>query len=206
MKNKAQRAPGRPPAHATDVPKDQLILATATRLFIDHGYQKVSVDDISKASGVTKATVYYYFESKAVLFTEAMVLMMNRIRGEIISILKKDTPLKERLYDVTSAHLKATTAFDMEGFMREIKTLLDPEQIQKIKAAEDGLYETIGETITAEINEGKVKELNPLFAAQVLVSMMKIGHYKQKDGTRLFATPEEAATQIVDFYWDGLKK
>ena len=61
MKNKTTRSPGRPPASASDIPKDQLILKTSTRLFIEQGYQKVSVDDISNACGVTNATVYYYF-------------------------------------------------------------------------------------------------------------------------------------------------
>jgi TetR/AcrR family transcriptional regulator, regulator of autoinduction and epiphytic fitness len=206
MKNGSHRSPGRPPLSASETPRDQLILETATRLFINHGYQKVSVDDISNACGVTKATVYYYFSSKTVLFTEAMIQMMARIRREIISLLKTDKPFKERLYDVTLGHLRATTSFDMEGFMREIKTVLDTDQLNKIKAAEDGLYEAIGETIIAEIESGKVKDLNPMFAAQVFVSIMKIGHYKQKDGSTLFAHPEDAAKQIVDFYWDGLKK
>lgn len=205
MKNKTTRPLGRPPASASDIPKDQLILRTATRLFIEQGYQKVSVDDISNACGVTKATVYYYFASKSILFTEAMIEMMHHIQREIISILKIKKPLKERLYDVTYAHLRATTSFDMEGFMREIKTTLDPKQIERIKASEDGLYETIGETMTSEIKEGSIKALNPMFAAQAFVSIMKIGHYQQKDGSRLFATPEEAARVIVDFYWDGLK-
>lgn len=44
------------------------ILETATRLFIDHGYNGVAMRDIAEKSGASKALLYYHFHSKADLF------------------------------------------------------------------------------------------------------------------------------------------
>ena len=40
------------------------IIACATRVFCDKGYQGASIRDISRLSGVSLAGLYYYFESK----------------------------------------------------------------------------------------------------------------------------------------------
>ena len=43
--------------------KDQVIEA-ARKLFHQFGFKKVSMDEIAKEAGVTKKTIYMYFESK----------------------------------------------------------------------------------------------------------------------------------------------
>jgi len=204
MKKTAKRPPGRPPLSETDTPKDQMILDTATRLFIDLGYKNVSVDEIAEACEVTKATVYYYFESKSNLFTEAMVRMMKHILEKMIAILAQKKPLKERLYEVILAHLKATQTMDLESFLRETETVLTPEEWQKMKEALDRLYEEIGKTIKAEMPARLTEGKHPMFLSHALVSLLNIGHYVCSDGERLFKTPEEAAQTIVDFYWNGM--
>lgn len=47
--------------------KREIIIEAAIDIFYRHGYQSASVDDIAAAVSVTKAAVYYYFESKEAL-------------------------------------------------------------------------------------------------------------------------------------------
>jgi AcrR family transcriptional regulator len=42
----------------------QAVLTTAQRLFIEHGFDATSLQQIADAMGVTKANVYYYFHTK----------------------------------------------------------------------------------------------------------------------------------------------
>lgn len=51
-----------------DSPKRRSILLAAGELFMTYGYGAVSMDNIARASGASKATLYAYFESKDVLF------------------------------------------------------------------------------------------------------------------------------------------
>ena len=46
----------------------QRILTRAMELFSAKGYEGVSVEELTKASGITKPTLYYYFKSKLGVF------------------------------------------------------------------------------------------------------------------------------------------
>lgn len=49
-------------------PKQRCIAEAATRLFMAEGYAAVSMDEIARAAGVSKATLYAHFASKERLF------------------------------------------------------------------------------------------------------------------------------------------
>jgi len=44
------------------------ILAAALQTFVEHGYAATKLEDVAKRAGVTKGTLYIYFESKEALF------------------------------------------------------------------------------------------------------------------------------------------
>lgn len=46
------------------------VLAGATEVFLASGFEGASVDDIARAAGVSKATLYSYFPDKRLLFME----------------------------------------------------------------------------------------------------------------------------------------
>ena len=48
--------------------KREAILDAALTLFGRYGYRRTSIDDIARAAGVAKGTVYLHVESKAALF------------------------------------------------------------------------------------------------------------------------------------------
>ncbi|WP_053220282.1 TetR/AcrR family transcriptional regulator [Virgibacillus senegalensis] len=198
-----QRPLGRPRANDRKQPTTDIILKEAIELFLAHGYQEVSVDDVAKAANVTKATVYYYFPSKAALFTETIVQLMSRIHGQIQEILQKNTPLRERLLEIAEAHLTATVDIDLDGFMRETKNTLSEEQTKSMQKAEERLYKAIEQAITEAINKGE-SNIHPTFAAHAYVALLRVGNYRDQHGNGIFPTTTETAEQIVDFFWDGL--
>ncbi|MDO5505553.1 MAG: TetR/AcrR family transcriptional regulator [Pseudoxanthomonas suwonensis] len=61
-------SPGRP----KDLSKGQAILDSARRLFLEHGFEGVSMDQIAAAAGVSKLTVYNHYGDKETLFGEAV--------------------------------------------------------------------------------------------------------------------------------------
>src|SRR5690625_5241089 len=99
---------GRPRKDTDQTSTKDLILQLATKLFLEKGYPVVSMDDVAQKCNVTKATVYYYYKTKADLFTDAVVQLMVRISHKIREILATDMPLKEQLYILAKVHLEAT--------------------------------------------------------------------------------------------------
>ena len=56
------------------------ILKSSRELFTNYGYKKVSMDEIAKASGVTKKTVYSYFKDKASLLKTLIDEEMTKMK------------------------------------------------------------------------------------------------------------------------------
>ncbi len=55
-----------------DPRKRQQILAGARKVFLKHGFDAASMNDIARVAGVSKGTLYVYFENKERLFTALM--------------------------------------------------------------------------------------------------------------------------------------
>jgi AcrR family transcriptional regulator len=55
-----------------DPQKRRQILAGARKVFLKHGFDAASMNDIARVAGVSKGTLYVYFESKERLFTALM--------------------------------------------------------------------------------------------------------------------------------------
>lgn len=54
------------------------LVAAATQLFLERGYEGATMEDISKAAGVTRANIYWYFKSKDEVFAAVMEQMLSR--------------------------------------------------------------------------------------------------------------------------------
>jgi AcrR family transcriptional regulator len=79
-------------ARTTDgdgTPVPQRLLAAATRLFAERGYDRTSVQEIVEAAGVTKGALYHYFGSKEDLLHEvyARVLLETQLRGAAADVV-----------------------------------------------------------------------------------------------------------------------
>lgn len=61
--------------------KREYMMEVALKLFIEHGYEKISVDDIIKATNTSKGTFYHYFESKDEILLEIPRRQISIIRA-----------------------------------------------------------------------------------------------------------------------------
>lgn len=66
--------------------KRQQILAGAHEVFVSVGFDAASMDDVVRAAGVSKSTLYVYFRSKEELFTALIAEERERYFNEIGAI------------------------------------------------------------------------------------------------------------------------
>ncbi|SIS40527.1 TetR/AcrR family transcriptional regulator [Salimicrobium flavidum] len=203
--DKGQRkAPGRPRTSEQKQPTYEAILQSAATLFMEFGYQRVSIDDVAHQAGVTKATVYYYYETKADLFTKTMEKMMENISVQMEKMLEEEGTLYEKLLRITDAHLKATFHIDLESILRETKTSLSDNQLKATQEAEEAMNTTLEKAFTRAMETGEVPDVPLKFAVQTYVTLLRVGNYRDQENLPLFPTTEETAQAIVDFYWRGM--
>ena len=86
-----KRGPGGRPTRQEAERRHQCLLASATRMFLEKGWDGASVDEISRHSGVAKRFIYARYPSKAALFVGAV----ERFIGEKMEILQGFEPLPE---------------------------------------------------------------------------------------------------------------
>ena len=80
------------------------MLASAIQEFARKGYSGTSVQDILKATGLSKPTLYYYFQSKAGLFRAIMDFAYDEcLSGMQDRAAKADGGTKEKLIAITIA-------------------------------------------------------------------------------------------------------
>lgn len=200
-----QRNLGRPRHDQQDKPTKSIILEVATKLFLQNGYKIVSMDDIAKACNLTKATIYYYYSTKAELYTDCMIVMMDYIREQISNILSRDElPLKSRFHQLIKIQLSATEDVDLNNFMRDAKISLSEEQQKKMKQSEEKMHEIIQHILMEAMKKGEIPQHDPKFVTQLFTSLLNVGNYRDANGQAIFSSIDDMAKNIGDFFWRGL--
>ena len=73
------------------------ILAAATELFGAKGFSDVSMQDVARAAGVTKAALYYHFADKSDLYTTVALARIVSIHEAMEAAANEGGTLEERL-------------------------------------------------------------------------------------------------------------
>jgi len=200
------RVLGRPRHDENAKPKKDIVLETATRLFIKEGYKNISMADVAKACNVTKATIYYYYPTKGDLYTSALLAMMDQIKMSILQILEESISFKGRLEKLVEIHLSATVDIDMKNFMREATINLSESQLKEVQASENNMYKTIEQAMQVEMELGTIRKGNATFFAHSFMALMSVGYVKDREGKRIFQSETIAAREIIDFFWKSVEK
>ncbi|WP_152396789.1 TetR/AcrR family transcriptional regulator [Paenibacillus guangzhouensis] len=202
MKNiKPQRAPGRPKQTEQSIPLQEHILRTAANLFMENGYEPISLQQIAKVCEVTKASIYYYFTSKAELFTAAVVFMLQIARRSTLRILEEKDDFRLRLERVAKAKMMKSHV-DMETMLREARPHLTDEQYGRIRQAEMDIHISLAEYFQMAMNQGQIRQGNAIFLAHAFSSLVMLGN--SENALEQITTQEELARAVVDLFWVGI--
>ncbi len=88
--------PGRP----KDMEKRAAILEAAKRLFVQNGYDGVSMDAIAAEAGVSKLTVYSHYQDKEALFTRAVGAVCEEMLPDELFLPDHSEPISTALLKI----------------------------------------------------------------------------------------------------------
>jgi AcrR family transcriptional regulator len=77
----------------------------AAELFADRGLDGTKIDDVAAATGIPKATLYYYFSGKEEILAFLLQDTLTRIADEVAIAVERDGSGAERLMAVIEAQL-----------------------------------------------------------------------------------------------------
>ncbi|HYL10324.1 MAG TPA: TetR family transcriptional regulator [Candidatus Acidoferrales bacterium] len=159
----------------TDTPPNKLkhILGHAARVFSEKGFEGASIRDISRASRVSLAGLYYYFESKQKLLyliqSNAFTSILRRLEERLEAAQKPE----QRLRILISNHIEyfLRNPLEMKVLAHEEDALEAPyrKELLEIKRR----YYEIARAIFDDLRrEGETGRINPRVAVLSLFGMM----------------------------------
>lgn len=97
--------------------KQNLITDAARKLFIEKGFDETTMDDIAKAAGFAKGTVYLYFKSKNELMAYIVIASYDTFFDQIENMSATDITAGEKMERMTQMYRDfVQTAIRQYGF------------------------------------------------------------------------------------------
>ena len=101
-----------PPRPDVSAERRAQIIEAALACFKRKGFNNTTMDDIVTESGLSKGSLYWYFESKDELFTAALMSMFVNVGEETVVALEPDTTASDKLRALGRAAASVSRLFE----------------------------------------------------------------------------------------------
>ncbi len=139
------------------------IASAASVLFMDKGIAATSMDDIAKAAGYSKATLYVYFENKEEIVGILVLDSMKKLYNYIVSALEQQETTKEQYNFICRGLVQYQEEFPFYFKMVLDKINIDfeshdylPEEKETYQIGEE-INEKIKEFLLSGIDKGDLR-------------------------------------------------
>ncbi len=162
------------PKRLTDLKRNAIIQAAISE-FRASGFDITSMDKIAATAGVSKRTVYNHFPSKEELFAEILHKLWASISAQTEVAYRPDRPLREQLQTLLRAKLQLLADDNFLDLARVAiaAAIHSPERAQDMVARLGEREEGLTLWIRSALADGRLKPLDPEFAAQQVHGLLK---------------------------------
>lgn len=193
----------------TEPSKKDTLLEVARQLFLERGYNDVSMQEIAEAACISKAAPYYHFKNKDDLFTQVYIREMARIHDGIDTRLAQNGSFRDRVHHALEA-LVAESQGDSARLFAEFERFsaltTDPELKTAIADQTDSMKRLLPHFEKAYAC-GDISRLSPDRCCHLFL-LMVMGHFQLMSVSKFGALPERAteelATELTDFFFEGI--
>ena len=155
-----------------------LVASRSLRLFARLGFDKVSLQDISKATGVPRTALYRYYRSKREIFDAAISGVIAELRANINKAIKRPVPVPERLLEVCEIVVDGMFAhrdFLLAIFNFAYAMVRTGEDMSgRVRGFTGGLVRAFGRLMTEGVADGSLRPtVEPALGAELFFSLME---------------------------------
>jgi AcrR family transcriptional regulator len=200
-------ATAKPVSRSKSAKSFEEVLAAAVRLFAENGFERTTMREISRESGIALGALYYYFSSKE----ELVLIFYERLNQQLISETKrrgdppKDLPKAFTAFMQEKLRLLAPHRHLLRVVMREA---VDPESpLSPLSSASSKTREAsmmlLGELVERS-GEGKGTDAKQLVRALWALHMAILLYWLHDRSRGHTATNGLIATLAAALGWSGL--
>ncbi|WP_018700357.1 TetR/AcrR family transcriptional regulator [Amorphus coralli] len=166
------RPRGRPKLRSDDEQRDAIIQA-ANDLFVAHGYDRTTMDDVAARCGISKRTLYRLFPSKSELF--ASLIRAHRSCLLALPGDYDDMPIDRALERILRADLAPSEERQRHAILRlvRVESAQHPELGDiLVREGGDQMRSALAAWLAGRAADGSIRLEEPEVAAHILLDMV----------------------------------
>jgi TetR/AcrR family transcriptional regulator, cholesterol catabolism regulator len=189
----------------------QHLINVAVSVFHDKGFSDTTFTDIAKAADTDRANIYYYFESKAELFRDAVVELFFRDVAAVEEIAAGDASPPEKVRQIMVAimanygrHITYVLVRETEERWPKLSPAGYDDSMPEISDAGERFFTTLRAVIDAGLRDGSFQSrLSAGVLAQSVIGLVTWTNrwYEPKPGRY---SSSELANATADLLLSGL--
>ena len=180
-----KKKPGRP----FDQAKRLAIIEAASLRFFEHGFAATSIEQVAADAGVSKVTVYNHFGDKRGLFTAAVELECEKMRGYFTLEDTLEGTIRERLEAIGEGMIAFLSRPEMIQFERRIAAETEVEPAighAFLKAGPWRMKEAFADFLAYANEVGELSVPDPILGAEQFAALCKgMGDLDQRFGRQV---------------------
>lgn len=175
------------------------ILQAATQIFVENGFNGASVDEIAARTGVSKPTVYSYFDNKEKLFVEILNGVCDRF-AELIFEPSTDTEdLEVVLLRIADRYTRTVLQPDIVAlhrlFVAEGARFAEPSR-RYFEVGPERVHRTLVTFFKSRMLRGEIRGSDPLIMADLFAALV-LGPMRAR---QLFGLDKKPRWKLVATY------
>lgn len=127
------------------------ILQAAMQLYQKHGIKKVTMDDVSKAIGKSRSSLYYYYKNRDEIFDAVMEALVQEVISEISQAVAEEKNIENKIRAFCFAKIK--TSEERKFIFSAMETGMDADEISKHREAMTALHKRLVKLETAVVKK-----------------------------------------------------
>jgi AcrR family transcriptional regulator len=177
------------------------ITKTASNLFRRHGVRRVSVEEVCREAGVSKATFYKYFPNKIALVKSILDTMTDRALARTQEIIEMDAPFEEKARLLVDDRLEGIRRMG-DDFIRDFYDA-DAEIAELVEEVTERSHRTFTDFLVEAQRRGDLRsDVRPEFVLRVLD---KLNELAADETLRPYYDDYVSMTkEVTDFLFHGL--
>jgi AcrR family transcriptional regulator len=180
------------------------IILAAQPLFVEHGYNSVSMQQIATASGIHKATLYHYFRDKDELFLAVVRKEMDRIRSDLEQAIEQGGTAREQLVELGARAFQGSRA-DFARLMSDVHQHLPESARADLQSSQAFPWEAIEGIFVQATERGELPEVDSSLATTMFTGLLWAQGWMRKLGRPGPPLTRELAEVMVDVLLAGLQ-
>jgi len=185
----------------------QKIIMAALTAFAENGFERTSMDEIVRLSGLSKGTLYWHFKNKQELFISTLQYAFQEIGQQLAALVELDAPASGRIRDFfEQAGDFIFSGKDLIGLLTDafFQSYRNREAQQVMLDIYKGYINSVSQIIQQGIDRGEFRQVDPHITA---ITLMAGG-----DGVAFYVLLDTewdlkvALTTMVDLLLEGLQK